>query len=40
MQVYGVPKVWKQTNREGIAVARCTVGRLMKLQGNPPEKPV
>nr|WP_321875728.1 IS3 family transposase [Burkholderia cenocepacia] len=31
--VYGVPKVWKQMNREGIAVARCTVGRLMKLQG-------
>lgn len=26
-------KVWKQMNREGIAVARCTVGRLMKLQG-------
>ena len=33
MQVYGVPKVWKQMNREGIAVARCTVGRLVKLQG-------
>jgi len=33
MQVYGVPKVWKQMSREGIAVARCTVGRLMKLQG-------
>jgi putative transposase len=33
MQVYGAPKVWKQMNREGIAVARCTVGRLMKLQG-------
>lgn len=33
MQVYGVPKVWKQMNREGIAEARCTVGRLMKLQG-------
>jgi putative transposase len=33
MQVYGVPKVWKQMNREGFAVARCTVGRLMKLQG-------
>jgi putative transposase len=33
MQVYGVPKVWKQLNREGIVVARCTVGRLMKLQG-------
>ena len=33
MQVYGVPKVWKQMNREGFAVARCTVGRLMKVQG-------
>ncbi len=33
MQVYGVPKVWKQMNREGIVGARCTVGRLMKLQG-------
>ncbi|SMG34723.1 hypothetical protein SAMN06265784_103283 [Paraburkholderia susongensis] len=25
MQVYGVPKVWKQMNREGMVVARCTV---------------
>lgn len=33
MQVYGVPKVWKQMTREGIVVARCTVGRLMSLQG-------
>ena len=32
-QVYGVPKVWKQINREGFAETRCTVGRLMKLQG-------
>lgn len=32
-QVYGVPKVWKQLNREGIAVARCTVQRLMKRHG-------
>jgi len=28
-QVYGVEKVWEQLNREGIRVARCTVGRLM-----------
>jgi len=28
-QVYGVRKVWRQLNREGIAVARCTVARLM-----------
>ena len=36
MQVYGADKVWKQMNRERIAVARCTVERLMKrlvLQG-------
>jgi putative transposase len=33
MQVYGADKVWKQLNREGIAVARCTVERLMRGQG-------
>ncbi|MFY4696866.1 IS3 family transposase [Burkholderia glumae] len=33
MQVYGADKVWKQMNREGISVARCTVERLMKQQG-------
>ncbi len=36
MQVYGADKVWKQLNREGISIARCTVERLMKrlrLQG-------
>jgi putative transposase len=36
LEVYGVKKVWKQLNREGIAVARCTVARLMRglgLQG-------
>jgi len=36
MQVYGADKVWRQMNREGIAVARCTVERLMQrlhLQG-------
>jgi transposase InsO family protein len=32
-QVYGADKVWKQLNREGIAVARCTVERLMRQQG-------
>ena len=35
--VYRARKVWLQLNREGIAVARCTVERLMKqlgLQGN------
>ena len=32
LQVYGADKVWHQMNREGIAVARCTVERLMKRQ--------
>ena len=27
--VYGARKVWRQLHREGIAVARCTVERLM-----------
>ena len=29
-RVYGVRKVWRQLLREGIAVARCTVARLMR----------
>ncbi len=33
MQVYGADKVWHQLNREGIAVARCTVERLMRRSG-------
>jgi len=33
LQVYGADKVWKQLNREGIAVARCTVERLMRHLG-------
>ena len=35
-EVYGARKVWRQLNREGVAVARCTVERLMAdlgLQG-------
>jgi len=32
-QVYGADKVWKQLNREGVAVARCTVERLMRHLG-------
>jgi len=32
-QVYGADKVWKQLNREGVRVARCTVERLMKRMG-------
>jgi putative transposase len=31
--VYGARKVWRQLNREGIAVARCTVERLMRHEG-------
>jgi len=33
LQVYGADKVWKQLNREGVVVARCTVERLMRRQG-------
>jgi len=32
-QVYGPRKVWKQLRREGIAVARCRVHRLMRAMG-------
>ena len=31
--VYGAPKVWRQLNREGISVARCSVERLMRQEG-------
>jgi len=31
--VYGARKVWRQLNREGIRVARCTVERLMRQAG-------
>jgi transposase InsO family protein len=33
MRVYGADKVWKQMQREGVAVARCTVERLMRCCG-------
>ena len=33
MQVYGVRKVWRQMQREGLVVARCTVQRLMRQLG-------
>jgi len=33
LQVYGADKIWKQMNREGMAVARCTVERLMQRLG-------
>lgn len=32
-RVYGARKVWRQLNREGIRVARCTVERLMRDSG-------
>jgi len=32
-RVYGARKVWRQLNREGITVARCTVERLMRAMG-------
>ena len=41
--VYGAAKVWAQLNREGIAVARCTIERLMGelgLRGAVRGKPV
>lgn len=33
-QVYGADKVWRQLRREHIAVARCTVERLMRQGGS------
>lgn len=33
LQVYGADKVWRQLQREGIQVARCTVERLMRHLG-------
>lgn len=32
-RVYGAKKIWKQLNREGIPVARCTIARLMRGMG-------
>jgi putative transposase len=32
-QVYGARKVWRQLNREGTTVARCTIERLMARMG-------
>ena len=31
--VYGARKVWRQLHRQGVTVARCTVGRLMRSEG-------
>lgn len=42
-RVYGVRKVWRQLNREGFYIARCSVARLMRsisLQGIIRGKPV
>jgi transposase InsO family protein len=42
-RVYGARKIWRQLNREGESVARCTVERLMRgmgLQGAVRGKPV
>jgi transposase InsO family protein len=33
LRVYGADKVWRQLRREGVAVARCTVERLMRRLG-------
>jgi putative transposase len=32
-EVYGVRKVWRQLQREGQEVARCTIERLMQSMG-------
>jgi putative transposase len=32
-EVYGVRKIWRQLQREGVNVARCTVERLMRSMG-------
>src|ERR1700691_668765 len=43
LRVYGVRKVWRQLQREGFDVARCTVGRLMRamaLEGIIRGKPI
>jgi putative transposase len=32
-RVYGADKIWRQLNRDGVAVARCTVERLMRALG-------
>ena len=32
-RVFGVRKVWRQLQREGFDVARCTVARLMQAMG-------
>ena len=33
LSVYGADKIWAALNREGVAVARCTVERLMRQMG-------
>ena len=33
LQVYGADKVWRQLRRERVAIARCTVERLMRALG-------
>lgn len=33
LRVYGADKVWRQLQREGHVVARCTVERLMRRMG-------
>lgn len=32
-KVYGARKIWRKLNREGIPTARCTVERLMRING-------
>jgi putative transposase len=32
-EVYGARKIWRQMQREGVPIARCTVERLMNAMG-------
>jgi hypothetical protein len=32
-RAYGANKLWRQLQREGFTIARCTVGRLMRSLG-------
>ena len=32
-EVYGLPKVWRHMQREGFAIARCTVERRIQSRG-------
>jgi putative transposase len=40
-EVYGARKIWLELNAQGVPVARCTVGRLMRglgIRGSSPKR--